>query len=142
MEDPINERVPVERHVANEIRRSDRKHEHRSRDRDEGEAPAAVSLSPASVRNVMADLEALGLIYAQTHPERVRNLILRGIFLLTERELRWFYQDGASMMFPDAWARFCAPIPEAERGDFIEAYRRRLTGDDHAVKLEAARAKK
>ena len=53
----------------------------------------------------------LALAYAITHPERVESLVLRGIFLLTPRELRWFYQDGASMLVPDAWARFCAPIP-------------------------------
>jgi len=82
----------------------------------------------------------LALVYAITHPERVEALVLRGIFLLTERELNWFYQDGASMMFPDAWERFLAPIPEAERGDLIGAYHRRLTGSDRQAQLKAAAA--
>ncbi|HEX7884951.1 MAG TPA: prolyl aminopeptidase [Phenylobacterium sp.] len=82
----------------------------------------------------------LALAYAITHPERVESLILRGIFLLTERELRWFYQDGASMLFPDAWARFCAPIPEAERGDMMAAYHKRLISPDRRVQAEAAAA--
>ena len=82
----------------------------------------------------------LALAYAIKHPERVESLVLRGIFLLTERELRWFYQDGASMMFPDAWARFCAPIPPAEHGDMIGAYHKRLTDPDRAVHARAAAA--
>src|ERR1043165_9502758 len=82
----------------------------------------------------------LALAYAIKHPERVSGLLLRGIFLLTDRELRWFYQEGASMMFPDAWARFCAPIPPAERGDMISAYHKRLTGPDRRVQAEAAAA--
>jgi proline iminopeptidase len=64
----------------------------------------------------------LALAYAIKHPDRVAGLVLRGVFLLTERELGWFYQDGASMMFPDAWERFCAPIPPEERDDMIGAY--------------------
>jgi proline iminopeptidase len=82
----------------------------------------------------------LALAYAITHPERVESLVLRGIFLLTDRELRWFYQDGASMLFPDAWQRFCAPIPEAERGDMMAAYHKRLTSPDRRVQAEAAAA--
>jgi proline iminopeptidase len=82
----------------------------------------------------------LALAYAILHPERVESLILRGIFLLTERELRWFYQDGASMLFPDAWARFCAPIPPEERDDMITAYHKRLTSPDRHVQAEAAAA--
>ncbi|MBL8553948.1 MAG: prolyl aminopeptidase [Phenylobacterium sp.] len=82
----------------------------------------------------------LALAYAIRHPERVTGLVLRGIFLLTERELRWFYQDGASFLFPDAWARFCAPIPPAERGDMIAAYHKRLTHPDRRVQAEAAAA--
>lgn len=82
----------------------------------------------------------LALAYAIKHPERVESLVLRGIFLLTPRELRWFYQDGASMLFPDAWARFVAPIPEAERGDMISAYHKRLTHPDRQVQAEAAAA--
>ncbi len=82
----------------------------------------------------------LALAYAIKHPERVESLVLRGVFLLTERELRWFYQDGASMLFPDAWARFCAPIPPGERGDMIGAYHKRLTHPDRRVQAEAAAA--
>ena len=80
----------------------------------------------------------LALAYAIKHPERVESLVLRGVFLVTARELRWFYQDGASMMFPDAWARFCAPIPLEERGDMMAAYHRRLTHPDRRVQAEAA----
>ena len=82
----------------------------------------------------------LALAYAITHPERVESLILRGVFLLTQKELRWFYQDGASMLFPDAWARFCAPIPPDERHDMIAAYHRRLTDPDRRIQGEAATA--
>jgi proline iminopeptidase len=82
----------------------------------------------------------LALAYAITHPERVESLVLRGVFLLTERELKWFYQDGASMLFPDAWQRFCAPIPPAERDDMMAAYHRRLTHPDRRVQAEAAAA--
>jgi proline iminopeptidase len=82
----------------------------------------------------------LALAYAITHPDRVEALVLRGVFLLTERELRWFYQDGASMMFPDAWARFIEPIPAEERGDLMAAYHRRLTHADRRVQAAAAAA--
>ncbi len=82
----------------------------------------------------------LALAYAATHPERVDALVLRGIFALTKREVRWFYQDGACSLFPDAWERFLAPIPEAERDDLLGAYHRRLTHSDKAVQREAAAA--
>jgi proline iminopeptidase len=82
----------------------------------------------------------LALAYAILHPERVSGLILRGVFLLTEREVRWFYQDGASMLFPDAWARFLAPIPADERHDLMAAYHRRLTDPDRKVQAQAASA--
>ncbi len=82
----------------------------------------------------------LALAYAQAHPDRVTALVLRGIFLLRKREVDWFYQEGASWIFPDAWEHFLAPIPEAERGDMVAAYHRRLTSDDQSVRLEAARA--
>jgi proline iminopeptidase len=82
----------------------------------------------------------LALAYAQAHPERVSELVLRGIFTLRRAELQWYYQSGASQIYPDKWERFLAPIPEAERGDLIAAYRRRLTGPDRAVQIEAARA--
>jgi proline iminopeptidase len=82
----------------------------------------------------------LALAYAIKHPERVSALILRGVFLLTQRELAWFYQDGASMIFPDAWERFVAPIPPAERGDLLTAYHKRLTSSDRRVQAQAASA--
>ena len=82
----------------------------------------------------------LALAYAIKHPQRVAGLVLRGIFLLTQRELDWFYQDGASMMFPDAWERFCAPIPLDERGDLVGAYHKRLTNPDRRVQAQAAAA--
>jgi len=82
----------------------------------------------------------LSLLYAETHPERVAALILRGIFLCRSRDIAWFYQDGASRIYPDAWEGFVAPIPESERDDLVGAYYRRLTGDDPAVRLAAARA--
>ncbi|MBK6466310.1 MAG: prolyl aminopeptidase [Rhodobacter sp.] len=68
----------------------------------------------------------LALIYALSHPERVSRLVLRGVFLMTQAELRWFYGGGAGTFFPDLWQRFTAPVPEAERGDLIAAYNRRL----------------
>ena len=82
----------------------------------------------------------LALAYAATHPERVTALILRGVFLLSRREVRWFYQEGASLIFPDAWERYLAPIPEAERGDLLSAYHRRLNDPDPAVHGPAAAA--
>lgn len=82
----------------------------------------------------------LGLAYAETHPERVRELVLRGIFTLRQSELLWFYQEGASWILPEAFEPFRAEIPEAERGDMIGAYYRRLTGNDEATRLRAARA--
>ena len=82
----------------------------------------------------------LGLAYAQAHPERVTALVLRGIFLCREAEIRWFYQEGANRVFPDHWEQFLAPIPSDERGDLLQAYHRRLTGDDRATQLQAAKA--
>ena len=81
----------------------------------------------------------LALAYAQRHPERVTELILRGVFLLRDSELRWFYQSGASAIFPDAWESYLEHIPESERGDMIAAYYRRLTSEDPEVRLAAAR---
>ena len=81
----------------------------------------------------------LALAYAQTHPDRVTELVLRGIFLLRKREIDWFYQHGASVMFPDMWEPYWNHIPEAERGDMLSAYHRRLTSDDAGVRSEAAR---
>ncbi|MCP5152699.1 MAG: prolyl aminopeptidase [Ectothiorhodospiraceae bacterium] len=82
----------------------------------------------------------LALAYAETHPERVTELVLRGIFTLRRAEVLWFYQDGASWIFPDAWTEYLKPIPTVERGDLISAYYRRLTSDDAAVRAAAARA--
>jgi proline iminopeptidase len=82
----------------------------------------------------------LALAYAETHPERVAELVLRGIFLCRPQEIRWFYQEGAGAIFADVWEEYVKVIPEAERGDMVSAYYRRLTSDDYAVRLEAARA--
>ena len=77
----------------------------------------------------------LALAYAETHPERVRALILRGIFMLRRKELLWFYQEGASFLFPDAWESYVEPIPVEERGDMMAAYYTRLTSDDPEVQV-------
>jgi proline iminopeptidase len=82
----------------------------------------------------------LALAYAQTHPQRCAGLILRGIFTLRPEEIRWFYQSGASYLFPDAWETYLAPIPQEESHDLLTAYYRRLTHPDKAVQLAAARA--
>ncbi len=82
----------------------------------------------------------LALAYAETHPQRVTELLLRGIFMLRRWELEWFYQSGAHRLFPEAWQPYRDLIPEAERGDFIMAYHKRLTSDDEAVRLAAAKA--
>lgn len=82
----------------------------------------------------------LALAYAETHPDRVTELVLRGIFMLRRWELEWFYQEGASRLFPEPWERYLAAIPPVERHDLMSAYHRRLTSDDPAVRLAAARA--
>ena len=82
----------------------------------------------------------LALAYAERHPTRVRSLVLRGIFLCRPKEIAWFYQEGASAIYPDVWEHYLAVIPAAERGDMVGAYYRRLTSDDAQVRLEAARA--
>jgi len=82
----------------------------------------------------------LALAYAETHPAHVSELVLRGIYTLTKAELDWYYQFGVSEMFPDKWERFLAPIPEAERGDLMMAYRKRLIGDDTVEQIAAAKA--
>jgi proline iminopeptidase len=82
----------------------------------------------------------LALAYAQKHPERVTELVLRGIFMLRKKELDWFYQDGASAIFPDTWEGYLAAIPPAEHGDLMRAYHERLTSDDPQVRLAAAQA--
>lgn len=82
----------------------------------------------------------LALAYAETHPKRVSELVLRGIFTLRRAELLWYYQEGASWIFPDKWDRFIKPIPETERHDLMAAYRRRLTHADPAIQQQAASA--
>lgn len=82
----------------------------------------------------------LALIYAQAHPPRVRNLVLRGVFLMTQRELDWFYGGGAGRFWPEVWSRFEALVPEDERGDLIGAYHRRLFSGDVAMETRFARA--
>jgi proline iminopeptidase len=80
----------------------------------------------------------LGIAYAEKHPERVSELILRGVYTVTQAEIAWYYQFGASEMFPDKWERFQAPVPIEERGNMVRAYRRLLTGSDTIKQLEAA----
>jgi proline iminopeptidase len=82
----------------------------------------------------------LALAYAQTHPARATELVLRGIFTFRQTELDWLFLYGASEIFPDKWEEFLSLIPQAERGDMVGAYHRRLTGDDPAAQLEAAKA--
>jgi len=82
----------------------------------------------------------LGLAYSETHPQRVSALILRGIFTVRRAELLWFYQEGASWLFPDAWENYLAPIPPEERHDLMAAYRKRLTSSDRNLQLLAAHA--
>ncbi|HEY9621108.1 MAG TPA: prolyl aminopeptidase, partial [Crinalium sp.] len=82
----------------------------------------------------------LALAYSQTHPDACTGLILRGIFMLRQKELRWFYQEGASYIFPDAWEDYLKPIPLDERGDLMAAYYKRLTSPDLETRLAAARA--
>lgn len=82
----------------------------------------------------------LSLVYAETYPERVLGLILRGIFLCRPQDLHWFYQCGASHVFPDYWEDFIHPIPEAERGDLMVAYYSQLTGSNELAKMGAAKA--
>jgi proline iminopeptidase len=123
-------------------------------------ADPAVSLEHNTTWNLVADMErlrehlgierwmvfggswgsALSLAYAQTHPDRVTALVLRGIFTLRPFELYWFYQEGASLLFPDLWEEYIAPIPEDEREDLIGAFHARLQSPDRDVRIAAARA--
>lgn len=82
----------------------------------------------------------LGLVYAETHPERVLGLVLRGIFLCREQEISWFYQRGAGRIYPDYWQAFLAPIKEENRDDLLHAYHRLLTGKDEVKRMAAAKA--
>jgi proline iminopeptidase len=82
----------------------------------------------------------LALAYAETHTQRVAELVLRGIFTFRQTEVDWLYRYGASEVYPDKWAEFLAPIPEDERHDLVAAYQRRLTGSDRAIQVRAAKA--
>ena len=82
----------------------------------------------------------LSLAYAETHPDRVKALVIRGIFLIRPKEIGWFYQEGASFIYPDAWEQYLAPIPPEERGDLVAAYYKRLSSDDPVVRAQAAKA--
>jgi len=82
----------------------------------------------------------LALLYAQAYPQCVSGLILRGIFLCRPEDIHWFYQHGASRLFPEYWEQYLAPVPESERDDMVSAYYRLLTSDDEPTRLEAARA--
>lgn len=82
----------------------------------------------------------LCLVYAQTHPETVLGMIVRGIFLCREQDLEWFYQSGANRVFPDYWQEFTSGIPPEEQADFMQAYYRRLTGANELAKMSAAKA--
>jgi proline iminopeptidase len=82
----------------------------------------------------------LALAYSQTYPNSCLGLILRGIFLLRRKELLWFYQEGCSYIFPDAWTEYVKPIPLVERHDFLAAYYKRLTSNNPQIRLEAAKA--
>ena len=83
---------------------------------------------------------ALALAYAQSHPDHVSELVLRGIFTLRRQEIDWYYQEGASRIYPDKWERFLAPIAEKDRGDLLHAYHQILTGEDRTAQVAAARA--
>src|SRR5918911_13131 len=117
--------------------------------RGSGRSTPHASLEENTTWHLVADIEALrahlgvetwhvfggswgstlSLAYAETHPGRVRSLVLRGIFLCRPKEISWFYQEGASAIFPDVWEQYLAPITAAERDDMVGAYYRRLTSD-------------
>ncbi|MEN8107542.1 MAG: prolyl aminopeptidase [Pseudomonadota bacterium] len=82
----------------------------------------------------------LGLVYTETHPDRVLGLILRGVFLCRPRDIHWFYQEGASFLLPERWEDYLETIPAAEQDDLVSAYYRRLTGRDEVTRMAAAKA--
>ena len=82
----------------------------------------------------------LSLSYSIMHPDRCDAIILRGIFMLRKKEIDWFYQEGCSFIYPDAWEKYLSPIPEAEQHNLVKAYYKRLTSQDKAVRINAARA--
>jgi len=125
-----------------------------------GQSTPHAELAANNTENLVADIErirkhlgierwlvfggswgsTLGLVYAEAHPECVMGLVLRGIFLCRPRDINWFYQDGASFLFPDYWADYLAPIPPAERDSMVDAYYERLTGEDEVTRMAAAKA--
>ncbi len=82
----------------------------------------------------------LALAYAEKHPEKVLRLVLRGIFLCRQQDIDWFYQKGTSRLFPEAWAHFVKPVPQAERHQMVAAYYKRLTSSDELERMAAAKA--
>tara|TARA_B100000427_G_scaffold195087_1_gene162164 strand:- start:108 stop:1046 length:939 start_codon:yes stop_codon:yes gene_type:complete len=82
----------------------------------------------------------LSLSYSIMHPDRCDAIILRGIFMLRKKEIDWFYQEGCSFIYPDAWEKYLSPIPEQEQHNLVKAYYKRLTSQDKAVRITAARA--
>ncbi|MCP5208690.1 MAG: prolyl aminopeptidase [Hahellaceae bacterium] len=128
--------------------------------RGAGRSTPLAELKDNNTQNLVADMEmirehlgidkwvlfggswgsTLSLVYAQTHPERVLGLVLRGIFLCREQDFSWFYQEGASRIFPDFWKSFLEPIPEDERGDLMSAYYKRLTSDNELEQIQVAKA--
>ena len=128
--------------------------------RGSGRSTPHADLVDNTTRHLVADIEALrahlriarwqvfggswgstlALAYAEAHPQVVTELVLRGIFMLRRWELEWFYQQGTSRLFPEAWDNYLAAIPPVEHHDLISAYHRRLTSDDEATRLAAARA--
>lgn len=128
--------------------------------RGAGRSTPHAELSNNTTQHLVADMEAirghlgierwvvfggswgstLGLVYAETHPDRVLGLILRGIFLCLPREIQWFYQDGASRLFPDYWEDYVKMVAVGERDDMVSAYYRLLTGDNEIARMAAAKA--
>jgi proline iminopeptidase len=128
--------------------------------RGAGRSTPLAELKDNNTQNLVADMEmirehlgidkwvlfggswgsTLSLVYAQTHPERVLGLVLRGIFLCREQDFSWFYQEGASRIFPDFWKSFLEPIPEEERADLMSAYYKRLTSDNELEQIQVAKA--
>lgn len=128
--------------------------------RGSGRSTPHASIADNSSGHLLADIEAvrtflgieqwlvfggswgstLALLYAEAHPERVTGLILRGIFLCRERDIRWFYQSGANYLFPDYWRDFVSHIPEDQRDDIVAAYYRQLTSNNDIERMSSAKA--
>ncbi|MBN4080319.1 prolyl aminopeptidase [Beggiatoa alba] len=128
--------------------------------RGAGQSTPHASLENNTTQDLVADMEAirqylniktwvlfggswgstLALVYAQSHPQKVSGMVLRGIFLCRPEEIDWFYQTGTRRIFPDAWQEFCSPIPEDERDNMVAAYYKRLTSEDELVRTKAAKA--